>query len=84
MSDDTNLTEELLDGLSPEAVEQARAAMAHREGPAGVETCASCRSVSATMFQALAEGKDFEEQAEVAYLHIHNTHVDPDTEGPAT
>ncbi|PZT73854.1 MULTISPECIES: hypothetical protein [unclassified Streptomyces] len=84
MSDDTDLTEELLDGLSPEAVEQARAAMARREGPANVETCDYCRSVSRTMFQALADGMGFEEQVEVAYFHIHNAHLDPDTEGPAT
>ncbi|MBM9624036.1 hypothetical protein [Streptomyces zhihengii] len=84
MSDDTDLTEELLDGLSPEAVEQARAAMARREGPAGGETCDYCRFVSATMFQALVHGKGFEEQMEVAYFHIHNAHVDSDIEGPAT
>ncbi|MEU2146067.1 MULTISPECIES: hypothetical protein [Streptomyces albovinaceus subgroup] len=37
MSDDKGLTKELLNGLSLEAVDQARAAMVPREGPADVE-----------------------------------------------
>ncbi|MGW9135146.1 hypothetical protein [Streptomyces sp. NPDC055681] len=53
-------------------------------GPANLETCDYCRSVSQTMFQALVDGDGFEEQVEVAYFHIHNAHVDPPTEGQTT
>ncbi|MFD5109013.1 hypothetical protein [Streptomyces cinereoruber] len=58
--------------------------MERREGPAGVETCDYCRSVSETLFQALVDGNGFEEQVEVAYFHIHNAHPGLATEGPAT
>ncbi|WP_406149502.1 hypothetical protein [Streptomyces anulatus] len=81
MSDDTDLPKELFDGLAPEAAEQARAAMAYREGPADVETCDYCRSISESMFRALVDEEGFEEQVEVASFHIHSAHAGPPTEG---
>lgn len=81
MSDDTDLTKELLDGLSPEAVDQARAAMVPREGPADVETCDYCRSVSESVFRALVDGEGFEEQVEVASFHIRSAHAGLTAEG---
>ncbi|WP_405928020.1 hypothetical protein OG554_04780 [Streptomyces griseus] len=75
MSDDTDLMKELLDGLSPEAAEQARAAVVPREGPADVVTCDYCRSVSESMFRALVDDDGFEEQVEVASFHIHSAHA---------
>ncbi|RST24607.1 hypothetical protein EF908_04375 [Streptomyces sp. WAC04770] len=82
MSDDTSLAK-LLDGLSPEGMEQARAAMAHREGPADVQTCDYCRSVSESMFRALVDKEGFEEQVEVAFFHINTAHVSPTVKGTA-
>ncbi|MET9952826.1 MULTISPECIES: hypothetical protein [Streptomyces] len=57
--------------------------MERREGPADVETCDYCRSVSESMFRALVAGSGFVAQVEVACFHIHNAHPNLAAEGAA-
>lgn len=75
------LTEELLYGLSPEAVEQARTAKVRRDGPADVENCDYCRSVSESTLRALVDRDGFEEQVAVASFHVHVARAEPTVEG---